>query len=224
MNELTAMPPPPSTDSRLLDVAVDHFGRLGLEGASTRAIARDADTLMSSITYHFGGKEGLYLAAADHIAGHMHQFMAPVLDHAAQLAGSAGSIADARAAIRVMMTGMCETMLRDETAAMSRFIVREQGDPTEAFSRLYDGVMKQMLERLAGLLIRVSGGRLDEPAARIRAMSLVGQVLVFRTARATLTTGMGWQEIPADGAALIRSTIAANIDAILDQLERGNPA
>ena len=24
---------------------------------------------MSSITYHFGGKQGLYLAAADHIAG-----------------------------------------------------------------------------------------------------------------------------------------------------------
>ena len=72
-----------STNSRLLDVAIDHFGRLGLEGASTRSIARDADTLMSSITYHFGGKEGLYLAAADHIAGHMHAKIAPMLDRAA---------------------------------------------------------------------------------------------------------------------------------------------
>jgi uncharacterized protein (TIGR02217 family) len=54
-----------STDSRLLDVAIDHFGRLGLEGASTRAIARDAETLMSSITYHFGGKEGLYLGVEE---------------------------------------------------------------------------------------------------------------------------------------------------------------
>ena len=56
------------TDQRLLEVAIDHFGRLGREGASTRAIAKDADTLMSSITYHFKGKDGLYLACAEHIA------------------------------------------------------------------------------------------------------------------------------------------------------------
>ena len=209
---------------KLVEAALPIFGLRGLEGASTREIAKAADKPMSAITYHFGGKEGLYLAAADHIAGHMQHFMGPALDHAAQIAGSGGSIADARAAIRVMMTGMCETMLRDETAAMSRFIVREQGDPTRAFSRLYDGVMKQMLDRLTGLLIRVSGGGLNEATARIRAISLIGQVLVFRTARAALTTGMGWQAIPDDGAALIQSTIAANIDAILDQLERRNPA
>ena len=53
-----------ATHLRLLDVAVDHFGRFGIDGASTRAIAKDAETPMSSITYHFGGKEGLYLATA----------------------------------------------------------------------------------------------------------------------------------------------------------------
>ena len=55
----------------LLDCAVDHFGRFGFEGAATRAIAADCGTAMSSITYHFGGKEGLHLAAADHIAAQM---------------------------------------------------------------------------------------------------------------------------------------------------------
>ena len=34
---------------------------------------------MSSITYHYGGKQGLYLAAARHIADQMGERMAPAL-------------------------------------------------------------------------------------------------------------------------------------------------
>lgn len=66
-----------STQSRLIDVAIDHFVRWGMDGASTRKIARDARAPMSAITYHFGSKEGLYLAAADHIAARLHMQLAP---------------------------------------------------------------------------------------------------------------------------------------------------
>jgi len=213
---------PPSTDSRLLDVAVDHFGRLGLEGASTRAIARDADTLMSSITYHFGGKQGLYLAAADHISAQLHGHIAPMLAQAAAICGEAGDVAQARAAIHTLMRGMTLVMLADETAAMARFIVREQADPTEAFDRIYNRIMGTMLDRLSGLLIRVSGQRLARAEARVRAITLMGQVLVFRVARATVMTGMGWTAIGEAEAAAIVRTIAAQLDAILDQVQAGD--
>src|SRR3546814_20399109 len=56
-----------SIEDRLLNTAIDQFGRDGLEGASTRRIASAAGTTMSAITYHYGGKEGLYLAAARHL-------------------------------------------------------------------------------------------------------------------------------------------------------------
>src|SRR5438552_17576968 len=68
-----------SIDQRLLDAAIDHFGRKGIEGASTRGIAAAAGTTMSSITYHYGSKQGLYLAAARHIADQMGDRMAPAL-------------------------------------------------------------------------------------------------------------------------------------------------
>lgn len=197
---------------------------MGLEGASTRAIARDAGTPMSSITYHFGGKDGLYLAAADHIAAYMQARIAPIVARAVELSGNAGDVASARIAIHAIVEGMTGVMLHDETAAISRFIVREQADPTEAFTRIYQGVMGQMLERLSGLLARVSGDRLHGAEARVRAMTLVGQVLVFRVARATVMTGMGWARIDADEAAMIARAIAANLDAILDQLQAGDAA
>lgn len=215
---------PPSTDSRLLDVAVDHFGRLGLEGASTRAIARDADTLMSSITYHFGGKQGLYLAAADHICAQLHHRIAPMLEQAAAIFGDDGDIAQARAAIHTLVRGMTLVMLNDETEALTRFIVREQADPTKAFDRIYHQIMGMMLDRLSGLLIRVSDNRLGSSDARVRAITLMGQVLVFRVARATVMTGMGWTVIGQTEAAVIVRTIAASLDAILDQIQAGDAA
>lgn len=64
---------------RLLDIAIAEFGARGLEGASTREIARAAGTAMSSITYHYGGKDGLYLAAASYIAEQIGDHMAPVI-------------------------------------------------------------------------------------------------------------------------------------------------
>ncbi len=213
-----------STDSRLLDVAIDHFGRLGLEGASTRAIARDAETLMSSITYHFGGKEGLYLATAGHIATTLHAHIAPTLDRASALCGDDGSIADARAAIHAMIEGMLAMMVRNETEAMARFIVREQADPTAAFSHLYNGVMGQVLDRMAALLARVSGNRLSSDEARVRAITLVGQVLVFRVARATVMTGMGWSQITGEPVGMIAGAIRANLNAILDHIQTGETA
>ena len=211
-------------ETRLIEAAMDHFGRLGLEGASTRRIASDADTLMSSITYHFGSKQGLYLAVADHIAARLREWMEPGLARAEALCGEHGDLAAARAAIHAIVSGMCAVMLRDETAAVSRFVVREQADPTEAFTRLYDGVMGMMLARLSALLRKISAGALSEDQSRVRAMTIVGQVLVFRIARATVMTGMGWAEIGPDQAEIVRGAVAANLDAILDQLQTGVPA
>src|SRR3546814_343550 len=68
-----------SIEDRLLNTAIDQFGRDGLEGASTRRIASAAGTTMSAITYHYGGKEGLYLAAARHIVEQIKFRVAPTV-------------------------------------------------------------------------------------------------------------------------------------------------
>lgn len=179
---------------------------------------------MSSITYHFGGKEGLYLAAADHIAATMYAKIVPTLDRAAALCGEDGDIAAARAAIHAIIGGMAQVMLHDDTTAIARFVVREQADPTEAFARIYSGMMGKILVRLSALLARVAGERLTDAEARVCVMTLVGQVLVFRVARATVMTNMKWASIGPDEASLILRSLATNLDAILDHLQTGGAA
>jgi len=216
-----AMPPSP-THQRLLEVAIDHFGRLGLDGASTRAIAGEAGTPMSSITYHFGGKEGLYIAAAERIAAAVTDRLNPVLQHVRGICGADGGMSDpvlARAALHILIDRLTEIMASDDAAAFSRFIVREQTDPSEAFARVYSGTMGPVTDDMAAMLRCISHDSLGADEARMRAVTLIGQILVFRIARATVVTGMGWQAVGPEEMAAIKRAIQFNVDAILEHME-----
>ena len=205
----------PSIDDRLLDTAVDHFGRRGIDGASTRAIAAAAGTTMSSITYHYGSKQGLYLAAARHIADQIGQRLAPALA-ASETRSRPGEGPDAAAtALLVVIDRFAEMMVHPESSAWARFIVREQMDPTEAFDTLYSGVMGRLLDHLSALIVRIGGGRFDAAEARLKTLAIVGQALVFRVARATLLRATGWTDIDTTGAAAIRNILRAHTSAIL---------
>ena len=50
---------------RLLEAAVDAFAAFGFEGASLRMIAQKAGVAFQLITYYFGSKEDLWIAAVD---------------------------------------------------------------------------------------------------------------------------------------------------------------
>ena len=76
---------------------------------------------------------------------------------------------------------------------------------------------------LLGLIEQLGAGRIDRVESRLRAITLVGQVLVFRVARATVMAGMGWDRIGPDETRAIARTIAAHCDAILDRVANGAP-
>src|SRR3546814_13974796 len=73
--------------------------------------------------------------------------------------------------------------------------MREQADPTRAFEILYGSVMKRVLGLVADLVGRLTGSPADAESTRLKALTLVGQVLVFRTARAAMLRQMGWSAV-----------------------------
>ncbi len=197
---------------RLLNTAIDRFGRLGFDGASTRDIARASDTAMSSITYHFGGKQGLYLACADHIASQIRQRQAASLELAADAASLSAQEATAR--IVTAMERVAMMMLHEDSAAWSRFVVREQLEPTEAFERLYNGVMKDLLSGFEALLARIRP-EYERKQLRMLGLMIFGQALVLRAARATVCKALEVSELgPKEGEMLI-GQLRRNILAIL---------
>ena len=133
----------------------------GIEGASTRAIAAAAGTTMSSITYHYGSKQGLYLAAGASYRrtdGRTHGAR-PGRSRKRGAARARDPTPRCRRLLAII-DRFVEMMVHPESAAWARFIVREQMEPTEAFDVLYGGVMGRMVDHLSALIVRNRRGSL----------------------------------------------------------------
>ena len=198
----------------LLDTAIDQFGRLGFEGASTRDIARASGTAMSSITYHFGGKQGLYLAAAEHIAASIRALQGENVARA--VAAGQESREAAIEALATILDGFAQMMLRPETEAWSRFIIREQQFPTEAFDLLFAKAMQPILEAFIELIGRV---RTDLARRETVAMAILlfGQAMVLRAGRAAVCRALQVDQIDDETARLLRARLRANVLCILSE-------
>lgn len=198
----------------LLDTAIDQFGKLGFEGASTRDIARASGTAMSSITYHFGGKQGLYLAAAEHIAASIRNLQGEAVARA--VAAGQESPAAAIEALATVLDGLAQMMLRPETEAWSRFIIREQQFPTEAFDRLFTRAMQPILDAFVQLIGRARPDLADREIVAM-AILLFGQAMVLRAGRAAVCRALKVDRIDEESAALLRARLRANLLCILSE-------
>lgn len=211
------------TRDALIEAAIEAFGETGYHGTGTRAIARAAGANQAMIGYHFGGKEGLYRAALERIADGMESYLGPVaaavnegldaLDTDAGLEDAdrfergvalAGRMTDALA---VMMTS-------DASARWARLIVREQQDPSDAF----DVLQERAMGRWGGVLIRIveAATGLTPLEARLTAITILGQVLVFRVARSSVLRLIGWSGIGDDELPRLQRRIRIHVRAVLD--------
>ena len=67
------------TRAALLDAALEEFAAKGFAGARVRDIARQAGVSKDLVAYHFGGKDGLYLAVQRSWLRHEDGFADPAL-------------------------------------------------------------------------------------------------------------------------------------------------
>lgn len=199
---MNARPQPnPDLDARrgeaarqaLIDAGIELFGRRGLEGATTRDIARVAGQNIAAIPYYFGSKEGLYLAVAAYLLDTIVERAMPLIESTEAL------LADGRArpaallhALRNLSGGLVMMFTREETLAMSRIISREQTDPTAVFDMFYERAISRAHRCMAGLLDQYSGIDSGPIDSVLRAHVLLGSILGFRVAAATVLRRAGW--------------------------------
>jgi AcrR family transcriptional regulator len=201
------------TRAQLIEAALDVFGRLGYEGASTREIAKAANANLAAIVYHFGGKEALHIAVAEHVAGSILVKVGPALAKAAEPAATATPQA-AQATLHLLIETMLNMLLGSaEAERWARFIIREQLQPTAAFDVIYrfmGGALTTATRVVAVIL-----GSPENETVRLRVITLLGQVLVFRVAQALVLRRMEWSAIGERERNAIKEVVHQNVDAIL---------
>lgn len=208
------------TRERLLLAAIDVFGRYGFDGTTTRALAKAAGVNLQAIPYYFGGKRGLYVAAAEHIGTLINAEVADLREQtrARIEASETGRVplaaAEARAVLAAILGRMAVFFVGPGSESVARFMIREQMEPTEAFQRVYAAVMGPMLGLVGKLVATLMG---EDPASedvRLRTLSLVGGVLVFRVAHAAVLTHLDWCAVgPAqvEAVAALAGALAASV-------------
>ena len=201
------------TRRRLIEAALDVFGRHGFEGASTRQIAKEADANLAAIVYHFGSKEALHIAVAEYIVGRVGTLLGPRL--AAAASEAAATPKAARAALVALIEAYADVLLGEaEAERWARFIVREQMQPSPAFEIIF-GMMSRAHGIATRLVATALGRDPGEESVRLRTFTLMGQVLVFRLANTMVLRVMDWKSIGEAERQAIKRLIVGNVSAIL---------
>lgn len=215
------------TRHRVIDAAIQVFGMEGFERTSTRAVVERAGTNLVAIHYYFGGKEGLYTAAAAHIAATIRERTAAVIERAGAVAS------DPTASRRDLIEQVCAIYDEFTDPALAggipegwrMFMLREQTAPTGTGAlELLLGAMQPFFEAVFTLVARLLDKPAGHPEVRLLSTMIFGQVSVFRTSQAVALRLLGWKRFGPEELRTIRATARKHIFTLLsaaDGAEQG---
>lgn len=167
------------TRKALLDVAIEVFLADGFKAARVADIAQQAGVRLSAINYHFGGKEGLYLALLQHHADLAWRTAPPpVLDPDTPL----------QQRLQALIAALVRRMLDpDSPSRIGRLMIREVVNPTAALDVMFERFTLPQVNLLLGLLREFFGPQVPREVLLRAALSIVGQCLVYGVASPIIT-------------------------------------
>jgi AcrR family transcriptional regulator/predicted secreted hydrolase len=205
--------PGAATRQALIEAGSSLFGRAGFHATSTRSLAEAAGVKQALIGFHFGGKEGLYLAVCEHIAEELHRrLMLPAesMQELKDVEGTPDAAAVYLEAIGRMTDLMVDATIDPELEPWARLMLQEQLTPHSAFDRIFDRLMAPHFAALTKLVSRLRPHH-SETENKLTVIMLIGQVLAFRPARSAILKHMNWSEFGPDQAETIKASIRTNV-------------
>lgn len=200
-----------TTREAIVAAAMQGFAEKGFEATSVREIAALAGSNVASISYHFGGKEGLRAACAAHIVEIMGAALA-----AARATDTPADPAEAERRLLGLVRDMTRfLLLRPEARLVAGFMLREMAHPSSALDTVYEGVFEGVHARACGLWGAAVGRPPETDAVRLAVFSVIGQILYFHIGRPVVGRRMAWTAIGPAEAEAVADTITANLSARL---------
>lgn len=159
---------------RILSAAGEEFAERGFEATTVRDICLAAGVNVAAVNYYFGDKQKLYNEAVRQA----HQRLVAQVPLSPWPEGT-----PARAKLRGFIGNVIERMLgfgrpRWET----RLMLREVLHPTDACRDLVQDYIRPQFERLVAILDELADRQLDAAHLRRLAVSIFGQMFVYRAA------------------------------------------
>ncbi len=204
------------TRRRILDAALELFGKEGFEGASTRSLAERAGVNLPAIQYYFGSKEGLYRAVVEEIIQDMDTHVGPA---AAQIHVELAAGHRARAELIGLLADLIDVVLAlmldgdpDTRQARQQFFARMEAEPDAAFEALQASMIRNVCAPSCALIGALTGRPADDEQVLLRAMTLIGQAKIF--CGWSVAGVLRWDSITEDRVRTVQTLIRSQIQAI----------
>ena len=208
-----------TTREAILEAALRGFGEKGFEATGVREIAAAAGCNVAAISYHFGGKEGLRAACAEHIVARMGKVLA-----AARAEDAPASPAEAEVTLVLLARSLVRFLLVEPDGRLvAGFLLREMAQPSSALDTIYEGLFEGAHARVCALWSAATGQPADSEPVRLAVFATIGQILYFHVARPVVTRRMGWPAIGGAEAAAIAGTVVRNLHVRLAADRREAP-
>ena len=204
------------TRDRLLTAALHAFGRRDYDGVSTREIVQAAGANIAAISYHFGGKRGLYRDTVAYMAQRLRSGVGDRFERFEQAiqTGDRERCADL---LCEFLGRFLELMLLDDVGRSAPgIILREQLQPSDAFDILYDTLLQPMHSALSRLVACYRGIDPADREAITMTQALLGQTLIFRVGRTTLLKRLNQNAYSASDIKRFKAELATYYRAMLD--------
>ena len=207
-----------ATRQRLLESAIRIFAARGFDGARTRDIAGAARANLISIAYYFGDKQGLYRAAAQHVAAHWAAHIRPLVQQAQASMSRDGT------AHREFVEILC-SLLRHFVRIIlgdflpdcyGKFLSQAASGPVREFA-LIDRSLAPLRDIVAAAIAALTGESAVSTITRSRAISIIGSCVCFRRDRPAVLRALKWTQIGAKELNLIEMAVEANVRAMFSR-------
>jgi TetR/AcrR family transcriptional regulator, regulator of cefoperazone and chloramphenicol sensitivity len=204
-----------ATESRLLEAAGEIFAEVGYRAATVRQICEKAGANIAAVNYHFGDKEGLYMAVLRSVPdAHAEKFPAdrglpPGASAEQKLAAYIESLLN-----RVFDEG--------RPGWHTKIMAREMIEPTRALDTLVADVALPVHQELASIVRELLGSRATEDAVRLCTLSILSQCVYYHHARSVLSRLYPEQEYGFRDIAQLADHITRFSQGALQHCAQGN--
>ncbi|WBG93392.1 CerR family C-terminal domain-containing protein (plasmid) [Pantoea piersonii] len=184
------------TRQRIIDAAIEIFGKRGFKTATTRQIATAAGVNTPALQYYFENKDGLYLACVDSLANESYAFFQPLLERI-ESPDEDMDVEECKTLFCALLDTMFDRITGSQSSPGKRlFHARLQmGDgPEQAFALMQKLIGNKIFQAGFQLIGRITQQPVSAEITRLRTVSLIGQVAMIHAMQNTVLTQLKWTQ------------------------------
>lgn len=169
------------------------FARNGYHGVSMRTLAAEAEVNLATVSYHFGGKAGLYEAILQELID-LRNTITPPADEVKKRAAEAGDDPQAKGECASwFVNSMVHGMLGREQHIWPAFIIsRELAQPTELFPKMEKEFFNPAFDALRALTTAMLPDGTDNEELVITGHAIIGMIVKFLEGYTMITKRLDW--------------------------------